>query len=41
MKTLPFGAVYDYYCLLNNIPTGTEYIEEIKKYETDVLLKRK
>lgn len=41
MKTLPFGAVYDYYCLINYIPTGTDYIEEIKKYEADVLLKRK
>jgi L-rhamnose isomerase len=40
LKTKPFGAVWDYYCLKNNIPVGQEYIEEIKKYEKEVLLKR-
>jgi L-rhamnose isomerase len=39
-KTLPFGAVYDYYCMKNNIPVGQDYIDEIVKYEKDVLLKR-
>jgi L-rhamnose isomerase len=40
MKTLPFGAVYDYYCFKNNVPTGQDYINEILKYEKNVLLKR-
>jgi L-rhamnose isomerase len=40
LKTLPFGAVYDYYCQVNNIPVGKEYIAEIQKYETEVLIKR-
>ena len=40
LKTKPFGAVYDYYCLKNNVPVGQDYIEEIMKYEKDVLLKR-
>ncbi len=40
MKTMPFGAVWDYYCLINDVPVGHDYIEEIRKYEKDVLLKR-
>ncbi len=40
LKTLPFGAVWDYYCLVNKVPVGKEYIDEIVKYENDVLLKR-
>jgi L-rhamnose isomerase len=40
LKTMPFGAIYDYYCLINNVPTGTEYIDEIMKYESEVLSKR-
>jgi L-rhamnose isomerase len=40
LKTMPFGAVYDYYCMKNNVLTGTDYIDEIMKYEQDVLLKR-
>lgn len=40
MKTKPLGAVWDYYCLINNVPVGQDYIEEIAKYEKEVLLKR-
>lgn len=40
LKSKPFGAVWDYYCLQNKVPVGEEYIEEIGKYEKDVLLKR-
>lgn len=40
LKTKPFGAVYDYYCMKNDVPTGQEYIDEIIKYEKEVLLKR-
>jgi L-rhamnose isomerase len=40
LKTKPFGAVYDYYCMLNKVPVGQDYIDEIMKYETEVLLKR-
>jgi L-rhamnose isomerase len=40
LKTKPFGAVYDYYCMKNKVPIGQEYIEEIVKYEKEVLLKR-
>jgi L-rhamnose isomerase len=39
-KTLPFGAVWDYYCMSRNIPVGTGWISEMKRYEADVLSKR-
>jgi L-rhamnose isomerase len=40
LRTMPFGAVYDYYCMKSKVPTGQEYIDEIMKYEKEVLLKR-
>lgn len=39
-KTLPFGAVYDYFNLKNNIPVGETFIAEVEKYENEVLSKR-
>jgi L-rhamnose isomerase len=40
LKTKPFGAVWDYYCLKNGVPAGEGYIREILNYEQDVLSKR-
>ena len=40
MKTMLFGAVYDKYCLDNDVPTGVDYIAEIQQYEIDILNKR-
>lgn len=40
MKSKPYGAVWDYYCLMSKVPAGQDYIEEIRKYEKEVLLKR-
>lgn len=39
-KTLPLGAVFDYFNLKNNVPVGEEYIPCIQQYEKDVLAKR-
>lgn len=39
-KTKPFGAVWDYFCLKNDVPTGESYIPEIQQYEKEVLSKR-
>ncbi|MBO5109996.1 MAG: L-rhamnose isomerase [Clostridia bacterium] len=39
-KTLPFAAVWDRYCELENVPTGLAWLNEVKKYEADVLSKR-
>lgn len=40
MKTMPFGAVWDYYCMVNDVPAGIDYIKEIQTYERDILNKR-
>ncbi|HTR98506.1 MAG TPA: L-rhamnose isomerase [Bacteroidota bacterium] len=40
LKTKPFAAVYDYYCLRSSVPVGEDYIVEIEKYESDVLRRR-
>jgi L-rhamnose isomerase len=39
-KTLPFGAIWDYYCLRNDVPVGFSWLKEIKQYEEEVLSKR-
>ena len=39
-KTLPFGAVYDYFNYKNGVPVGEEYIASIEKYEKEVTSKR-
>ncbi|MGQ9632637.1 MAG: L-rhamnose isomerase [Bryobacteraceae bacterium] len=40
LKTLPWGAVWDYYCLQKGVPAGMDWFSEVKRYETDVLAKR-
>jgi L-rhamnose isomerase len=40
LKTLPFGAVWDYYCLKSNVPVGDTWLNEVKAYEENVLTKR-
>ncbi len=40
LKSKPFGAVWDYYCMINKVPVGEDYIDEILKYEKKVLIKR-
>jgi L-rhamnose isomerase len=40
LKALPFNAVWDYYCLKQNVPAGAAWINEVKTYEKDVLSKR-
>ncbi|MCX6902793.1 MAG: L-rhamnose isomerase [Verrucomicrobia bacterium] len=39
-KTLPFGAVWDFYCLSEEVPVGEDWLTEVKQYEKDVLSKR-
>lgn len=40
LKTYPFGAVWDYYCQVQNVPQKKEWYKEIQSYEHDVLAKR-
>jgi L-rhamnose isomerase len=39
-KSSPWSAVWDYYCLQQNVPVGISWLEQVKRYETDVLLNR-
>lgn len=39
-KTLPFGAVFDYFNLKNGVPVGEEFISCIEKYEREVTSRR-
>lgn len=40
LKTLPFGAVWNYYCLQNDLPVGLDLIAEIQQYEKTHLADR-
>lgn len=39
-KVLPWNAVWDYFCLKNDVAIGTDYIAEVQQYEKDVTSKR-
>ncbi len=36
MKTLPFGAIWDYYCLQQSVPLDTAVSAVVRRYEHDV-----
>ena len=40
LKTKPFGAVWDNYCLERDVPVAGDFIQEIRQYEKEVLSKR-
>ncbi len=40
LKGLPFGAVWDTYCLQQDVPVGFAYMDEIRAYEKRVLALR-
>lgn len=39
-KSLPWNAVYDYYCMTKGVEVGQDYIANIQQYEVDVTSKR-
>lgn len=39
-KTMPFGAVWDYYCAQHNVPVGDAWLTQIREYESTVLAAR-
>ncbi|HUA37275.1 MAG TPA: L-rhamnose isomerase [Candidatus Sulfopaludibacter sp.] len=41
IKSLPFGAVWDFYCESRDVPVGDAWLAEVKQYEKTVLSKRK
>ncbi len=40
LKTFPSGAVWDYFCYTQNVPVGIAWLDEVKKYENEILSKR-
>jgi len=40
LKGLPFGAVWDYFCLQQGVPVGISFMDEIQAYEKQELSKR-
>jgi L-rhamnose isomerase len=40
LKSMPFSAVWDEYCLRKNVPVGMEFMKVIKDYEKQELSKR-
>ena len=39
-KAMPWQAVYDEFCVRNNVPVGQEFIGDIDKYVDEVISKR-
>ena len=39
-KMLPFAEVWEHYCELEGVTAGSDWFNEIKKYEDEVLSKR-
>ena len=40
LKTMPFGAIWDYYCMKSGVPVAESWLAEVRAYEKDVLGKR-
>lgn len=39
-KNLPWGLVWEEFCRRNEVPTGTDWLKEVKTYESQVLASR-
>jgi L-rhamnose isomerase len=39
-KTMPFGAIWDYYCEQAGVPIESEWMKDVQEYEETELLKR-
>ncbi len=40
LKSLPWQAAWDYYCLRNGVPQGLAWFDEVRRYEASVLANR-
>ncbi|WP_208560029.1 L-rhamnose isomerase [Marinilactibacillus kalidii] len=40
MKDLPFGDIWNYFCMKNNVPVGLDWYDDVKAYEQEVLSNR-
>ncbi|MFZ2147083.1 MAG: L-rhamnose isomerase [Sedimentisphaerales bacterium] len=41
LKTLPFGAIWDHYCMKSDVPVAEGWLNKVRAYERDVLDKRR
>ena len=41
IKDLPYGAVWDQFCLSQSVPVGAAWMEKVVEYEKTVLAKRR
>ncbi len=41
LKTMPYAAVWDFYCAQQNVPIGMDWMAEVKRYEVNVVSRRK
>jgi L-rhamnose isomerase len=39
-RSLPWPAVWDYYCATRNVPVGRIWLEKVRKYEAELQGKR-
>ena len=39
-KSLPWNAVWNMFCLKNDVPVGEEFIADVQRYEAEVTSKR-
>jgi len=39
-RSLPWPAVWDYYCATRDVPVGSAWLDTVRKYEAEVLVKR-
>jgi len=40
LKDFPYGDVWNYFCEMNGVPVGLDWLKEVRTYEKNVLLKR-
>lgn len=40
LKSYPFSAVWDYYCLTRGVPTRESWLDQVAQYEREILSKR-
>jgi L-rhamnose isomerase len=40
LKTMPVGAVWDYYCFKLDVPSRESWMDDVRKYESEVTSKR-
>jgi L-rhamnose isomerase len=41
LKSMPFGAVWDYYCMSREVAVGPDWLAEVRAHERDVQSRRK